>query len=381
MIFPNIIGRQLVISMGTIPVKDLEAGMVLCEDVFSNKKQRLARRGTTVTPQLIEHFKYYEIASVSVYATPQEEAGFFASEAKNAQDSPRVETYSQRVRRSPAFRRFRTHYSEKVNFLENNLNQFIKKDKDLDVPGLLNETLSLFGKNSTTISMFDMLHNMRQIDDSTYAHSLNVSIISRLIGKWLDFPEDDLNILTIGGLLHDIGKAEISNDILGKPGKLTDEEYREIKRHPLIGYQLLLPLDLDWRIKNIALMHHERFDGTGYPYGLKDSSIDTFASIVSIADVYDAMTSNRCYRDGLCPFEVIAMFESEGLTQFNPKYILTFLEHIANAYVNNEVRLNDGSTGRIVLNQRHLTRPMIQLDSGDFVNLESRHDLYVQAII
>ena len=77
--------------------------------------------------------------------------------------------------------------------------------------------------------------------------------------------------------------------------------------------------------KNAALMHHERCDGSGYPFGLTGNRIDKFAKIVSIADVYDAMTANRCYRDGLCPFEVIAMFEKEGLTQFNPKYILTFL--------------------------------------------------------
>ena len=76
------------------------------------------------------------------------------------------------------------------------------------------------------------------------------------------------------------------------------------------------------------------------------------------------MTANRCYRDGLCPFEVIAMFEKEGLTQFNPKYILTFLDHIANTYINNEVLLSDGSSGKIVLINKKLTRPTIQLDNG-----------------
>lgn len=212
--------------------------------------------------------------------------------------------------------------------------------------------------------MFDMLHNMRQIDDSTYAHSVNVALICRLIGKWKNFSEKDMDTLTLCGLLHDIGKSKIPNEIIGKPGKLTDSEYEEIKKHPVIGYNLVKNLDIDQRIKNAVLLHHERFDGKGYPLGLTSNEIDDFTSIVSIADVYDAMTANRCYRDGLCPFEVIAIFEKEGLTQFNPKYILTFLDHIANTYINNEVLLSDGSSGKIVLINKKLTRPTIQLDNG-----------------
>ena len=241
--------------------------------------------------------------------------------------------------------------------MKENINNFIVNDEDLNVDQLLDETLTLFGENSTTISMFDMLHNMRQIDDSTYAHSVNVALICRLIGKWKNFSEKDMDTLTLCGLLHDIGKSKIPNEIIGKPGKLTDSEYEEIKKHPVIGYNLVKNLDIDQRIKNAVLLHHERFDGKGYPLGLTGNEIDDFTSIVSIADVYDAMTANRCYRDGLCPFEVIAMFEKEGLTQFNPKYILTFLDHIANTYINNEVLLSDGSSGKIVLINKKLTRP------------------------
>lgn len=325
--------------------------------------------------QLIEHLKFYQIASVSIFP---ENHGDRNSSTMTAQ---RLETYSQRIRRSPEFQRFKTDYTKKVSFMKENINNFIVNDEDLNVDQLLDETLTLFGENSTTISMFDMLHNMRQIDDSTYAHSVNVALICRLIGKWKNFSEKDMDTLTLCGLLHDIGKSKIPNEIIGKPGKLTDSEYEEIKKHPVIGYNLVKNLDIDQRIKNAVLLHHERFDGKGYPLGLTGNEIDDFTSIVSIADVYDAMTANRCYRDGLCPFEVIAMFEKEGLTQFNPKYILTFLDHIANTYINNEVLLSDGSSGKIVLINKKLTRPTIQLDNGNFVNLESRLDLYVQTII
>lgn len=349
--------------------------MVISEDAFSYHGQCLAKQNTPVTLQLIEHLKFYQIASVSIFP---ENHGDRNSSTMTAQ---RLETYSQRIRRSPEFQRFKTDYTKKVSFMKENINNFIVNDEDLNVDQLLDETLTLFGENSTTISMFDMLHNMRQIDDSTYAHSVNVALICRLIGKWKNFSEKDMDTLTLCGLLHDIGKSKIPNEIIGKPGKLTDSEYEEIKKHPVIGYNLVKNLDIDQRIKNAVLLHHERFDGKGYPLGLTGNEIDDFTSIVSIADVYDAMTANRCYRDGLCPFEVIAMFEKEGLTQFNPKYILTFLDHIANTYINNEVLLSDGSSGKIVLINKKLTRPTIQLDNGNFVNLESRLDLYVQAII
>ena len=198
---------------------------------------------------------------------------------------------------------------------------------------------------------------------------------------WHDYNADDLETQTLGGLLHDIGKSKIPPEIINKPGRLTPEEYELVKKHSEYGYELLKNQNVSVRIKKIALTHNERCDGSGYPIGLIGDDIDDFANIVAIADVYDAMTANRCYRDGLCPFEVIAIFEKEGLTQFNPKYILTFLDHIANTYINNEVLLSDGSSGKIVLINKKLTRPTIQLDNGNFVNLESRLDLYVQAII
>ena len=130
-----------------------------------------------------------------------------------------------------------------------------------------------------------------------------------------------------------------------------------------------------------ALMHHERCDGSGYPMGLTMEEIDDYALIIAIADVYDAMTAARSYRAPLCPFEVIAEFEKDGLQKYKPKYILTFLENIANAYQNNRVMLSDGTSARIVLlNHRRLSKPLVQLDDGACIDLE-KSPLYIKAII
>ena len=128
-------------------------------------------------------------------------------------------------------------------------------------------------------------------------------------------------------------------------------------------------------------MHHERCDGSGYPLALTEGDIDDFALIVAIADVYDAMTAARIYRAPLCPFEVIAEFEKEGLQKYKPKYILTFLEHIATTYQNNRVMLSNGESAKIVLlNQQVFSKPLVQLTDGSCIDL-NRSPLYIKAII
>lgn len=203
-----------------------------------------------------------------------------------------------------------------------------------------------------------------------------------MIGMWQDYNADDLETLTLGGLLHDIGKSKIPPEIINKPGRLTPEEYELVKKHSEYGYELLKNQNVSVHIKKIALTHHERCDGSGYPIGLIGDDIDDFANIVAIADVYDAMTADRCYRRGVCPFEVIATFEREGLGKYKPQFITSFLEHIANTYINNDVMLSNGMTGKIVLINKHrLTRPVVRLEDGKFINLEKRPELYVQTII
>jgi putative nucleotidyltransferase with HDIG domain len=227
-----------------------------------------------------------------------------------------------------------------------------------------------------------MLNNMRTVDDSIYAHCLNVALISRMIGRWLRFDSKELNTLTLAGLLHDIGKAMIPEEILNKPGSLTDEEFELIKSHTRLGYDVLKYQDIDLRIKNAALMHHERCDGSGYPSGLMDDEIEEFAMIIAIADVYDAMTAARSYRAPLCAFQVISNFERDGFQKYHTQYLLTFLKRIAATYQNNRVVLNDGRGCKIVmLNQNDLSRPIVQFDDKSCLDLSTNRNLYITAII
>lgn len=370
--------------------KDLLPGMVTAIPVRTKRGQLIINPNVELTRTLISRLEFYGIASVQItenrqVAAPMEEPkdpAYFPAKSPVSAPSPVSDaSYSQKLKSSPEFQRFQVDFTLRSQDLKNCFDAYLSDGGTVNKEELLSKTISLVGPKQTTLDVFDMLHNMRQVNDSTYAHSLNVAIISRIIGKWLHFSTEELDTLTLAGLLHDIGKTKIPDEVLNKDGKLTDEEFQMIRNHPKYGYDILKSQPLNSHIKKAALMHHERCDGSGYPMGLTMEEIDDYALIIAIADVYDAMTAARSYRAPLCPFEVIAEFEKDGLQKYKPKYILTFLENIANAYQNNRVMLSDGTSARIVLlNHRRLSKPLVQLDDGACIDLE-KSPLYIKAII
>lgn len=370
--------------------KDLLPGMVTAIPVRTKRGQLIINPNVELTRTLISRLEFYGIASVQItenkqvaapMETPKDPAYFPAKSPVSAPSPVSDASYSQKLKSSPEFQRFQVDFTLRSQDLKNCFDAYLSDGGTVNKEELLSKTISLVSPKQTTLDVFDMLHNMRQVNDSTYAHSLNVAIISRIIGKWLHFSNEELDTLTLAGLLHDIGKTKIPDEVLNKDGKLTDEEFQMIRNHPKYGYDILKSQPLNSHIKKAALMHHERCDGSGYPMGLTMEEIDDYALIIAIADVYDAMTAARSYRAPLCPFEVIAEFEKDGLQKYKPKYILTFLENIANAYQNNRVMLSDGTSARIVLlNHRRLSKPLVQLDDGACIDLE-KSPLYIKAIL
>jgi putative nucleotidyltransferase with HDIG domain len=359
--------------------------MVLLEAVITPSGQILANSGSEVTRQLINRMKLYRVD----YAVVDGEAPASEAAPEPRPEPHRPKTYieesktaKQKMASSNEFHSFQLQYYLCMEELKNVFTDIIDNGKELEPDSLLENVSQLFRSRNTITELFDMLNNMRTVDDTIYAHCLNVALISRMIGRWLWLESNELNILTLAGLLHDIGKAMIPEEILNKPGSLTDEEFELIKSHTRLGYDVLKNQNIDPRIKKAALMHHERCDGSGYPSGLTDESIDEFAMIIAIADVYDAMTAARSYRAPLCAFQVISNFERDGLQKYHTKYLLTFLKRIASTYQSNRVVLNDGRGCKIVmLNQNDLSRPIVQFDDKSCLDLSTNRDLYITAII
>lgn len=169
-------------------------------------------------------------------------------------------------------------------------------------------------------------------DSYTRGHSNRVSAYSVLIGKYLGLPESQLDLLRVGGLFHDIGKTGIPDNILFKNSKLTDDEYSQMKAHSSIGADLLSNSIIFKNLIPIVEHHHERYDGSGYPSRLAGENIPYLARITSVSDTFDAMTSNRVYRDALPLDTVIAEIEKCKGTQLDPKIADAFLDILHNHF-------------------------------------------------
>jgi HD-GYP domain-containing protein (c-di-GMP phosphodiesterase class II) len=221
----------------------------------------------------------------------------------------------------------------------------------------------------------DLIHNrtisynmveIRAMNDYHFSHNVAVCVLSIMTGIAMGYGDSKLKQLGAGAILHDIGKARIAESILNKNGPLTHEEYLEIQRHPQIGYEVLQNHnDIDDTAKCIPWQHHERFDGSGYPKGLKGNTIHEYARIVTLADVYDAMSTDRIYRKRFLPHEVIEYIRDKGKILFDPELTRIFLQNIAPFPIGSLVLLNTSEKGVVVKVPKDFpTRPQVDIIFG-----------------
>lgn len=220
---------------------------------------------------------------------------------------------------------------------------------------------------------------LKEHDYGTFVHSLNVALLAAITGMRLGFGDKRLKNLTLGALLHDLGKLKIPKRILNKPGKLTAHELDIVKRHPHFGAEMLktalLPLSVVLTVKE----HHERWNARGYPYGVQGNGIYLDAQIVAVADVYEALTADRPYRKGIPPYQALEMIIAWSGKDFNPLVVDAFRNSLVLYPKNAVVTLNTGEIGRVAaVNQQFPTRPLIRLlldKSGQCLDQEVYVDL------
>ncbi len=341
-------------------------GMIAATDIYNSMDQLLIAKGMELNDKILTRIRYYNIPTVLIYQNANEEAG---------------ESYMDMLRGTPEFKKFNRTYVDSVKNMQNNFNKIISGEQEIDMDTMLAETNKVLQESRNSAHLLEMLHGIRNYDDITYVHSLNVSLICSIFAGWLKLSPEDSKTLALCGLLHDMGKILMPESIIKKKDKLTTAEFEMIKTHSFRGFQALKDQSVDIRVKFAALMHHERSDGSGYPNGFVAEQIDDFAKIVAIADVYDAMTSNREYRTAICPFDVVESFEKDGFLKFDPGFLMIFMERIVESYLHNIVRLNDGREGEVVMiNKLSLSRPIVKVGS-EYIDLSKNHKLSIEAII
>lgn len=348
-------------------------GMTIAEDVYKGD-QLLVPKNTVINNEVMNILRYSSVISIAVY-------GESAVKPSVTRDLVLPNTHSEKIRQSATFQKFEQTFQETTTSFHNKLNDIARRNEQIDVDEMFRSAEEIMSNETNTYALMDILTNIRYFDDSTYAHSLNVALLANIFGRWLHFDTQQLKILTVAGLLHDIGKVLIPVEIIQKPGRLTKEEFEIVKQHPYKGYRLLQDKKIDDTIAQVALLHHEKCDGSGYPMGLKNNKINDYAKIITIVDVYEAMTANRCYREGICPFAVIRMYEEDGYLRYDPKYLIPFLQGISDTYLHNTVLLSDGRKGEIILtNKTRVSRPGLLVD-GTFLDLTVHPELNIVAIL
>ena len=208
------------------------------------------------------------------------------------------------------------------------------------------------------------LLKIKTYDEYTFTHSLNVAVLSISFGRHLEMGKSDLFDLCLGTLFHDIGKTGVPDGIINKPGRLTDEEFNTVKKHPEISARILSeqPTDFSPVVIKIARHHHERSNGSGYPDKLSGDEIHSFATIAGIADVYDALSSDRVYHKGMLPHEALKIVFGLRGEHFTPQWVDLFIQSIGIYPIGSLVELNTGEIAVVYeVNDRALLKPKVRL--------------------
>lgn len=323
--------------MRRVRLDKAQTGAVVARAIHTLDGVFLLSAGTVLTPEHKEKLQNYGITEIYIEDTISE--GIEIPELIREEVITEVKSQVKKMMTSPS----------------------IKVSVDVKKVGEIVERLiaNILENDRIVASLCDV----RSIDEYTFSHSVNVSVISIVTGIGVGMKEDTLRDLGIGALLHDLGKVMVDDTILRKPTNLTSIEYDEVKKHTYYGYEILQKSEnISREACDIALSHHERLDGSGYPRRLKSSDIQIFARIAAIADVYDALTTDKVYRRKMMPHDVLDYMLSLGGKHFDKSLLDAFVRHIAYYPVGTAVILNSGEKGLVSeYNPYFPNRPVVRV--------------------
>jgi putative nucleotidyltransferase with HDIG domain len=328
-----------------IPVDRLRSGLNLGYDVmvFERSNVRLLPKGSVLTDQFINRLKIFGISGVYVR---DEITGDIVPSTPLV--SPKLKTQSL----------------NNLEWVFKNSDSITEKPNKQHIRYMDKTVLELIKVVRENEGKLVNIADLRAYDEYTYHHSLSVAVVALGIGTQLGLSHDELHKLGFSAIMHDIGKMSIPIDIINKPARLTSAEYDIIKQHPVRSENYLLQNQIDDpEIYESVTHHHEKVDGTGYPEGLVERRIPYYSKIISVADVYDALTSRRPYRIPQIPTEVAEYIMGNVGVSFDMDVVHAFLRKIEFFPVGSFVEFNDGRKGIVVDNENTLHPVVKQLDS------------------
>lgn len=344
-------------------IHELRSGMIVAEEIKSGNIV-LVSEGVELTDDLIKKLKdrYFEYKIMVYSEDDYEDENTITNKVKTVEEIKRsLDEFSNNVEEifESMDGRIKVDITEIRNFTN-------KVEEELNSPSAVIKNIVLYGSDN----------------DCIFKHSVNVAALSSILGKWIGFDEKEIKFLTYAAILHDFGKTKIDKNILYKPGFLTTKEKAIIREHPIISYNFVK--EIPYLHNSVAygiLMHHERLDGSGYPLGVKGDKIHPFAKIIAIADIFDAVNSNRAYKKREDPFAALETIQKESLGRLDYEYCKIFIEHIINYYVGENILLDTDKVCKIIqIHVNDLSRPLL-LDGGEFIDLRKERYLQIKNLV
>lgn len=239
----------------------------------------------------------------------------------------------------------------------------LESKKRINLQGVKKTVKNLIDEVLSNREILVNFADIRNFDDYTFSHSVQVCVLSIITGISLGLDHIKLKDLATGALIHDIGKTRVDRELLNKPGDLTTEEFIEIKRHAERGFEILRAnQDISLLSAHIAYQHHERWDGNGYPRGLREQEIHLYSRIVAVADVFDALVADRPYRKAYSTSQAISLMRRMSGSQFDPGILESFLVNVAEFPIGTVVALSSGEIGVVVdTNREKPILPMVRV--------------------
>ncbi len=335
-----------------VHITDVRSGDRLAEDIFNSFGLHVLSKGATLNDRELSRMFQHQIDYVEI----EWREGASSAKTEKAETNPSYNPLLLPL------------YHDAIAGAEQLFERALEEGRiyEEDVKESFQPLVENFRTERDVVSLLLMLNSQ---DDYTYQHSVQVGMLSYYIARWLGWNEEETVRAGKAGFLHDIGKCQITEVILNKPNKLTEEEYLEIKNHPTFGYEILKSSFDDPVIALAALQHHERMDGKGYPLGLTRDDIHPMARVVAVADVYSAMISSRVYSEQKDLLHVLREMQELSFNELDPDITHTFIRHMVPNFIGKKVELTSGDIGTIVMT--HPTdyfRPLVQV--GDrFIDL------------
>lgn len=347
-----------------IRLSRLKSGMIIKDNIYSRTGTFLIGAGTVATPDIIslltKHLIEYVNVEYDLLAHGQSQTSTITPEQKKI---------------------FKEKFCIAEETVSKNLKKMVSNDKDIDVNELLESLNEVVTKADNTVNLCVLLSKMKENASGLYTHSVNVALWGQILAGWMGYREDMIEKVAITGILHDIGILKFTQNELDDFSFHKELEMGAFSKHSMYGYELVKNKDLDQSIKQAVLTHHEHADGSGFPLGVDNKSLNPIQRVIEIADVYDTLLMREPGFKRMSPFEVLIQLNEVEGNKYDPPALLIFTSRLAQTFIQCRVRLNNGQEGKIVLfNKYSILRPLIQVGSG-FVDLALRKDLNIVELL